>query len=72
MKKTKQKVKKQKTSPVKERPVLRSSPSEARAFLLQQRVNTIANHDLFFKQNYALPATSVKAEKERLALDSQF
>ena len=51
---------------------MRSSPSEARAFLLQQRVNTIANHDLFFKQNYALPATSVKAEKERLALDSQF
>ena len=51
---------------------MRSSPSEARAFLLQQRVNTITNHDLFFKQNYALPATSVKAEKERLALDSQF
>ena len=72
MKKTKQKVKKQKTSPVNERPVLRSSPSEARAFLLQQRVNTITNRDLFFKQNYALPATSVKAEEERLALDSQF
>lgn len=75
MKKTKQKVKKQKKQTpavAQSRPLVRASAYDAKAFLLQQRIKAIADRDGFFQHNYAVPVTSGSSEEARVALDSQF
>lgn len=75
MKKTKQKVKKQKKQTpavTQSRPLVRASAYDAKAFLLQQRIKAIADRDGFFQHNYAVPVTSGSSEEARVALDSQF